>query len=158
MPHCSYLSVVLLILPSNLLILLSNLLLPAMAFPTVLTFGRSLEHKDDLLTCLSFMLTAEPGSHRRIFRKAWERKVSMQESHRTEMKYRPQFTSGNLKVLDFRPRSSCPVDLCSLPYEKRGCSSFHITPTMQLPTAQWGLSCMAYLAISFLWSFLVLSC
>lgn len=78
----------------------------------------------------------------------------MQENHRMEMKYRPQFTSGNFKVLDFRPRSSRPAELCSLHYEKRGCSSVHIPPTMQMSSAP----CMGNPAISFLQSFLVLSC
>lgn len=58
----------------------------------------------------------------------------MQANHRMEMKYRPQFTSGNFKVLDIGPRSSRPAELCSLHYEKRGCSSVHIPPTMQMPS------------------------
>lgn len=80
------------------------------------------------------------------------------------MKFRPQLLPGSLKVLNLRPRSSSPVELCSLHHEKRGeveergCSSFHIPPTMQLPIALCGLSCMGNLAVSFLWSFLVLTC
>lgn len=135
--------------------LLSNF--PDVAFPTVLTSGRPLEHNNYLLTCLSLTLITESGSHRRIFGKAWERKVSTEEESQNGNEVQASLHIWQLKS-DSRPRSSCPVELCSLHYGKRGCNSFHVPPTMQIPSAQWGLSCLGNLAISLLWSFLVLSC